>query len=272
MNEEKRLKRGLGDVSQLFASTSRPAEEKPAEPPAGAGAAFSAFQCMAAAAPSEPAHHALLVQTLAAQLASLRRGLTVLSLPPLPARRSEKRAAVIMEPNARHFQVSWDEMQSFLRGAAAHAERFVPRPEMLLLDFDPEHPAYFEKLLPVMDRYILLASPTLESLSETYRMVKSAHAANKKLEFGLLINAVPEDPRAPLLFEKMSQMISARLGIQLNWLGTLRLSAEGGSGPAQFSVAPMLARPAERLESVERIALAASCKDLAARMPESLYR
>lgn len=73
--------------------------------------------------------------------------------------------------------------------------------------------------LDMIDAGIVIAGPTLESLTEAYRWMKAASALNPYLDFFFLCDGSPGDPRAGGLFEPFSEMVTLRLGVQLYWLG-----------------------------------------------------
>lgn len=90
---------------------------------------------------------------------------------------------------------------------------------ILLFDFDYSNPLYFEKIVPVLDQWILLIKPEQESLCEGYKFIKASVPLNRDLEYFIVLNEAAWDDRGILLFEKFSDMVSRRLGLSLHWLG-----------------------------------------------------
>jgi hypothetical protein len=242
---ERRLKRGLKDLSPIF---------QPAEPltdrTVGNPVQSLSFFC-----PSYPADSLFLNSFLASQLASPERPCTVISVRSRHTRRAEEgRTAERLGDHLTRIDLGWDE---FIR---ACERREMPdggsEQKTLLLDIDYGEIPCYEKVIPILDKWLLLVQPTAESLSEAYRMIKGTRVLNQRIEYFLVFEGQSSDGLGETIFENMSRLLSERLKINLVWLGYLHPPRCSGHFSADLRLEYLFYRPLLPVDSPEKYALA----------------
>ena len=256
MEDPRRLKRGLKDVSHLFDA---PSAAHPACAPPDITASNSGIQCWSVFSPDFPEDGGLLNAYIASRLDLRVRSVTLVSLvstdaahagtpPPRPM------AAGSMPPAGKRLSLSWSQFEA-LRGRVSRRSLRNSATQVLLLDCDWRHMPYFEKMIPMLDKWALLVQPTLESLSETYKRIKLSRALNARLEYYFISGCMSGDEKAGLLFEQFSELVARRLGVHLIWLGNLCF-LKGAEPAGQMDLDPLFLRSIETLDSVEKMILA----------------
>ncbi len=201
--DERKLKRGLKDISPLFETERTPLVLEPAEEKGG-------LRLVSLFSPEREAKPLVLSQYLASQLTSQNHAASVICL----------------RQKGPDFEKFREIRESFLRGLRPATEAS----HTFFLDFDPSNLEQFREIVPMLNQWIFLVRPEMENLSECYRMMKSSAALNNRLEYFLLFDSVSTDEQASRLFEKYGELVSRRLGIHLACLGSVRL--QNGRGPA----------------------------------------
>lgn len=207
MEESRKLKRGLKDISALFAEKAEPVLQRPAPrlflPEASIQLISLAHPAMP---PAFPLYHWMAEQTLRAGVEA-----TVISLDSGKARYPE--GARHRHMNLSEFEKNCSRIKDAENGPGSIAEA-----ALLLLDFSWGYPAVFEKALLLLDKIVFWATPEMEALSQVYKWIKTASLLNSRLEF-LLAYDGEDEKKGSYLFESFSEMISRRLGLDLSWLG-----------------------------------------------------
>ncbi len=90
---------------------------------------------------------------------------------------------------------------------------------LLFLNFSWLQAAFFQKVIPVLDKTVLWINADLEMLTESYRQLKWMAKQNSKAEFFIAFDGSSGNECASAAFEKFSEMVSRNLSINLNWLG-----------------------------------------------------
>ena len=256
MEESRRLKRGLKDISPLFEIAEK------ANPPALLGSGQGGFQCLSVFSPDFPGDSLFLNACIASRIAASDHACSILSiasraqLSPAPSAsrifRNESYGSQI-----RRFILSWDQLETVWHSSVPRG--IVPSSSLqfLFLDFEYFHPLYFQRLVPILDQGIIFVQPTIESLTEAYKMIKATVSLNPRLEYSLLFDGSPADPRGSILFEGFSEIVAKMLGISLVWLGSLHLPRHTESLDTGLALDPLFLKRFEKMESVEKISLAA---------------
>jgi hypothetical protein len=261
LEEPKKLKRGLKELSPLF----RGREEAPAGKNIGSSAGVLTVSIFN---PDFPADTAYLHAYLAAHLTAVYGRQTALVFfrssyhgknPGKLCRSAAFRHLASGEsramPVAEHY-MTWDQLDGMPRDLNFGSKRDAGDSSVLFLDFDGRYMAYFKRMIPLLDKWILHLQPKAESLTEAYKMLKAACVLNPRLECFLLFDGDSADPRGPLLFEKFSQMVARRLDVSLTWLGYFHLEESGNPENAPMALEHLCASPGEANESLEKIGLA----------------
>lgn len=249
--EERKLRRGLKDVSPLFdRGENRTADTKPKS---------SKLQCVSVFSPDFSADSLYLNSTLAFHLSNKERHCAVISLfghseieslSPKKIFRNE-----FLGPQMKRLCLSWDQFETICHDHTVSATD-DEKSKVLFIDFLPSCSIYFNKIVPMLDKWILIIEPTMESMSENYRIIKASAAINPRMDYFMMYHGAPEDTRGEVLFERLSHMASQRLGVQLSWLGNIQIPKE--VKPAFSMIGDQLfMRPADSSsDSLEKRALA----------------
>ena len=241
--DSRKLKRGLKDISPLF-ETEVP-EPLTMEP----GFEKTGLRLIGLFSPDRNANPSALNECLVSQLLAQNNSASILSLTPKGGS-----VGVDLKKPWHHF-LRWEKFQEIFESSERAPYTLPEMSHTLFLDFDYSNPEQFQKVVSVLDQWILVVRPEMESLSESYRMMKVSKALNSRLEYFLLFDRVTADDQASRLFEKYSELVSRRLGIHLSWLGAIQL--ENGKGPSsRLALESLFMSPATEMDSVEKRAIA----------------
>lgn len=258
-NEERKLKRGLKDISPLFSR-----EKEEGEGGTVVESVEPSIQILSVFSPGLSGDSLFLNTYFASQLASRERPCSILSIHSRYLERTRVENGNLRESAAqeslgihlkRHI-LSWDEFDQVWQRPLAPRLSAQPASQILFLDFEYSQAPRFEKVAPILDKWILYLQPTFESLSEAYKMIKAASALNVHLEYFLLFAGRPTDKRGAHLYEMFSDMAARRLGISLNWLGSLHLPRGSQTIVAELALDRLMMKSSEFLDSCEKISLA----------------
>ena len=245
---EKKLRRGLHDVSPLFrppAGSLAGATEK-ALPPLPTNRPTFDVQFLTVSVPDHEgdaflanafvASRILRETSLYASLVSLVPGLDALH----PKAREPFPAVELLDSRISRFHLSHEELRTFIQAPAVPDTGFTePRekipPFLVFLEFEPSQSRSLSRAALLLDRVVLFVQPEVESLQEAYRLIKAFWALNREIEFLLLFRGGPRtEGREGFLYERFSLITSRFLGLSPVWLGELSLPEKGGF-PGEFS-------------------------------------
>lgn len=206
--EERKLKRGLKDISTLFVDDVASAEgESFAEKPIF-------FKCVAVYQPfKEKIQYAPF--RLAKALSEHQIPCTVLSI--------GRVSSIPPESGVSNVPLDWPAFESLCHKPLPLPENGKLQSQMVLFNFDDRHPRYLHAIVPILDRWIFLVPPSLDGVMEAYRMMKGTRAITQGLlQYYIIFEGQKgEGEIDSFLFEKFSSLVSDRLGISLVWLGYL---------------------------------------------------
>lgn len=222
MEDSRKLKRGLKDISPLF---SNPQESGQGDILVRSGAPD--IQCLSLFSQETPEGLRSLRQYLGTRLGTEDCPCFMVridsAVPKTNGKGSEQRWAEIPRTPPGFFQeygLTWEQCQNFFKKDIASAKAYPSAGGFtVFLDFSYARLDYFEKILPLLDKWILLIEPKLRSLTETYRMIKASLLLNRSLEYFVLIQGPSDSENISVLFEQFSEFVTRRLGVHLNWLG-----------------------------------------------------
>ena len=261
-NEERKLKRGLKDISPLFGQEREVREVfvEGDKPP---------FQILSVFSPTLSGDSLFLNTYLASQLASRGKPCSILSIhSKYPERVKEREenggSAVARQPTVqeslgahlRRHTLSWETLEQVCARPIERRPSNQFPAQTLFLDLEYSQASHFEKVIPLLDKWILYLQPSLESLGEAYKMMKAASVLNVHLEYFLLYAGKPSDKKGDCLYERFSEIVARRLGILLNWLGALHLPRGSQMIRAELALDPLLLKSFDFLDSREKISLA----------------
>lgn len=263
--QEKRLKRGLHDLSPLFQNPAPVA----ALPPRSASPASYEVQFLSVLIPDHEGDAFLANAYLASQL--VRRTeffASLISIAPGlhtgPSRSKDSPPSVeFLDPRIFRIHLAHQDLWTLTQngssnhlpaglspGSPLNAHAFL-----VFLEFELAQLRSLAKVALLLDRVVLYVQPHVESLREAYRQVKMLWNLNRKIEFFLLFrDPAAAETRKEFLFEGFSLITSRFLGLSPGWLGelvfprererpALAVAGPGGFHPASLISAEGLARP-----------------------------
>lgn len=229
MDDRRRLKRGLKDISPLFAQT------KPVSPSVSAADNSCAeTQTVAILNPEFLGDTPALTSWFASEVKSLGSDVTILSL---NAQGSETARGSSPERSVRHLNLNLDQFEGVCRSLPQAFEKVENG--ILMFDIDWANIIHFEKAIPILDKLILVMNPTLESITEGYKWIKTSISLNQHLDHYLILSG--GEGKAAVLFERLSEITARRLGIILNSLGSLDIN--GKFHKAELMMTQLLVKP-----------------------------
>ena len=172
----------------------------------------------------------LIYQWLAGQISALGHSARIVSL--VPEINGSAPEAPLHEGGIRRHRMSLLEFEkncsSVLPLESLHGGGSAA---MLLLDFSWAYPSLFEKTIGLLDKIVFWVRPEMESLSQVYKWIKGSSGLNSRIEC-LLAYDGENERKGSLAFEKFSEMVSRRLGVDLSWLGCCPVSGMPSSSQA----------------------------------------
>lgn len=203
--EPKHLKRGLKDISPLFQSMT---VKKDHESMAVSTAVPPHVQSLSLFCPEAPQNSHFLNSCLAAKMQSLAYQCALISV---GQQKVQKAHAPV-----KRFSISLRQFEEICQSKSRSAESFES--SVFFFDFDYSNPITFEKVMPFLDRWILLLKPEQESITEGYKFLKASLPLNPNLECFVIVNGLPGNISSHL-FERFSELTSRHLGVAPHWLG-----------------------------------------------------
>lgn len=263
MEEERKLKRGLKDLSPLFqkrAPVPKPLVEASAEPVGVAGG--NQVEVLSVFSPDFSEESFFWNTYLAAQLACERSPASIFSiLSRFSVHRRDNRSIErrikkeVLGPYLERFSLSMAQFDRIITHFRALPKTDGHGPHFIFLDFEYYHIPYLEKIIPVMDKWILVLPPTFEGLSEGYKMMKAVYGLNSRLEFFLIFQGYLSSKKAGYLFERFSQLAARQLGVALHWLGCAQLAGTGKRRCVPLSLEPLFFESRSRIPTPAQLTM-----------------
>ena len=250
-HDYRKLRRGLKDVSPLF-------EEGQGLP----GPAAVRLECgpkslemVSAFSPDHPKESLKLNAHFALKLAVADQTASIISVRSNPNAAFHGGVPLPSQARLKYLTLPWAQFETMLAGPVAWHQVGDFPPQIFFLDFDYSQLALMEKMIPVLDRWILLTRGTTESLCETYKMMKAARLFHSHLEYYLVLDGDFSHEKGSYLFERFAQLVAKNLGIHLIWLGALATAVNGGS-QVPLVLDHLFLKPAENTCTPAKLALA----------------
>lgn len=234
MTVEKKLKRGLGDISPLFQTSAikKEGEQALLQP------AFD-VQFLSVCVPAREKDVFPATASLASHwVRSADVFATLVRIAPghntFKSRSSDLfRSTELLDSRISEWVLSHQEVWSFTQNGSLPQRKPAPLPSphpdprsfLVFLEFEPSEFRSLSRLALLLDRLILLVEPRVESLREAYRLMKVFWNLNREIDFFLLFRERSFlSGRDEFLYEHFSLITSRFLGISPGWLGHLALS------------------------------------------------
>jgi len=247
MNESKKLKRGLEDLSPLFQGAKIPQVLDGSDSsdrcftPAGSvlavcrgdGSNFSASPLLAGM---------LFPQEKDALLLTITDGVSVPKL-------SQPFGGLYRCP------LSWADFRKLCSKAEPRIDSPLNLSRNVVLDFDLRVGFPEESLLPLVDKCLFWIQPQFEHLASVYKLIKTTVALNPTLECYLVYEGEARDARGEFVFEKLAALCSDRLGVDLTWLGSAWIDDENGGVVCDLRLEHLWLTPMDRSLVPEKMQL-----------------
>lgn len=256
---EKKLKRGLHDLSPLFQG-SQAVSVSETTVPAVLHPAFG-VEFIAVCVPERSGDSYLANAYVASQLA-LRAEIRIplVSILPgfntLPAKRGEAFPSIeLLSSQIFRLRLSHQELWSMSQNGTTRnglhtktASTLEKGSYAVFFDFEPTQFRSLARIALLLDRLILFVEPQAESLQEAYRLLKVFWNYNREIEFLLLFRGQSVGHGLDeFLFERFSLIASRFLGVSMGWLGDLNDTGKGierylsdGSAASRFNPEPLM--------------------------------
>lgn len=225
MSDIKKIKRGLEDVSEIFQSSiSRGAEVSKVEE-----AKEGAVEWVSVYSPGQPDDTFFLTAFLAAQFQARHIESSILTFEDDSLHNEKPKFLRIPEKEGidlKRDAISRDDFLTLWAGAPDLRLIKDRRRHLVFLDTCHFYSHEFERNVPLVDKLIMHVQPNMECIMECYRAVKRSISLNAHLEYYFLFDGFLNDKRGEFLFERLSELVSQNLGVQLIWLGHFTLSQD----------------------------------------------
>jgi len=270
MERTRRLKRGLKDISPLFASPKKPSAPK-IIPPEQPSATPSQTQILSISSHEFQEDSLFLNSYFASQIASKAQPCDLISL---TSQKAASRTGSLRSkesesfgPYVKRHWLHWDQFEQVTR-ADWKSQKISPlKGGNLFIDFECQNSTSFERVVKLLDKWILFLKPEIHSLTEGYKLMKAALTINRDLEFFILLEGKAEGSRTGFLFERFASVVSKHLRVSLGCFGWLYLPKEGHSLASDFHADQLLLSSPRAMQSPEKIALASWVENLSTQTP-----
>ncbi|HTL47495.1 MAG TPA: hypothetical protein VL688_05470 [Verrucomicrobiae bacterium] len=243
--DEKKLKRGLKDVSQLFNGPS------PGVLETRENEMF--IKMVGIYNPGDPGD-ALFLNGILAALVSTHYPSSILTVGER-AEAEPKTAARPLPSATPHLGLPWDEFDK-IRESPIHRHYSGSSPRhVMFINADFSQTARLPRVVPLLDKCLLLVRPDLESLMEAYKFVKGVQSLNPRLQYFLIFEGASQGESGCFLFEKFSSLLARRLGVGLVWLGYLDPYRDAGRRGDELELEHLFLKDISSGEIPEKIAL-----------------
>lgn len=214
INDGKRLKRGLKDISPLFGQEIKAVQEIKPEVKTS-----RPVQSLAVFCPRDPRQNLYLSSKFAFRIKAFGGDSVLLSIGENPKEPSEK-PLNLESPTGmtlKRFHLTLAQLEDACRFHSHAAENFGS--SVFFFNFDQANPLQFKKIIPMLDKGIIFLNQDLESLTEAFRFIKASLPLNQKLEYFVVCEGRSESSKSAVLYERFSEIVSRHIGISVNWLG-----------------------------------------------------
>lgn len=244
--EPRKLQRGLSDISEIF---HRPGSAAVSE---AAGLICEEPRVMSIACPGLMRQASTILALLAGRLSHMGALCRIVELREpvlLPSAKSTQ--------EQRHWYPripvtlrAWQREQQ-----AEDAAEIVPPPQICLLDADFAALDEPKMVFRALDQLVLILRPSLDSVIETYRLIKTAHFYNPEMDFFILFEKEIDSQQTAEFFEQFSSVVFRHLEIPLWWIGTLNFTRGVEGAVEGLTLDWLFIRSVEMRKSPEKWAL-----------------
>ncbi len=230
---EKKLKRGLEDISPLFRNAPS-SSSSPTEILSPCAFKFD-VQFLTVCVPDHEGDAFLSNAYLASQV--IRQSSLFSSLVSIiPGAENVFPSVEHLDSRISRLRLSPEELWALTQNGRNHLSGEGVRPSepqnpfLVFLEFEPSQFRSLSRVALLLDRVILFVPSQVESLREAYRLMKIFWNLNREIEFLLLFrDKVLSLKRQEYLFEQFSLIASRFLGISPGWLGNLAFPGKNDS-------------------------------------------
>lgn len=220
MEDARKLKRGLRDISPLFTEVYHPTSLPP--PTEISKKIFiknedkPCLQLFSVFHPRYQKNSQVLDFWMAGRMMRAGYFASVLSITAENMDKS-KQSQAVFRSDVPHKTLSAADFDLICASAAKQPE--LAQHATIFLNFSWLHVPFFRRVLPVVDKTIFWINADLEMMTETYRQLKWMSKLNTKMEFCIAFDGTSAIKDESVVFERFSEMVSRNLGLALTWLG-----------------------------------------------------
>lgn len=245
MSDERKLLRGLSDISSLFEKKREGVLHesviKETIPPR-----FHGISCVSLWDSTPSSISSPVTRWLAYQLAGMKISTSVLKLqdPAGSEKDSLKDDSIPLDQEFLQFIAlssdQWEEVGvRSSHGLGLRTAGEVPS-EVLFFDLPFTLFKMPEILSSVMDQFIFMVDESGSSLEGAYRLIKKIRQSGSSAELGLIFKGIRSQAAGERLYERFSALLSRHLGTEINWMGYLTYYPEIHIPCLQFSPLQMV--------------------------------
>ncbi len=247
MDFEKKLKRGLSDVSSLF-EKKRAASEHAFSSHEALKPQFRGSPCFGVFYPSHPELSSKLMRWLAMKLTAVDMPIleirilsTTDHLKPETAEAISERPSRADRDQVRSLVLTWNQWEEFKTQKKNELLKLNLELEdqIILLDVDWHDPRAME-LQEICDLLLLVGNSDQDNLEQCYRQIKRGSQSGSRPEFGFLFHGDRQSDGGRWLYEHFSEMVRKHLKFSFCWLGYLEFLSENEWPYFQFSAMQLI--------------------------------
>lgn len=216
MEDSRKLKRGLRDISPLFSASSAPQTAYPPRVIKEVIEDKPVLQLVSVFHPRYQKNSQILDFWMARHIVRAGCQTAVLSLT-ADSQTDVSREHPVFQEGIAHKNMNLSDFDKVCASSAKASA--LPQSSLLFLNFSWLQAAFFRKVIPVLDKTVMWINADLEMLTESYRQLKWMARQSSKTEFCIAFDGSSGAENGSVVFEKFSEMASRNLGIDLRWLG-----------------------------------------------------
>lgn len=212
MSKSAGLKRGLKDISDLFVDTPEAvAESEPL-------LLEDQVVTIGLYAPQQKAVKNGLSELLAEYMREKDVSLTSLAVSEdiVPASSLSHRY-----PSVHKAAIDWNDLKSICEKPLMRKAQKQSRQHAILFDAEYQMPHFFPTFIPLLDKWIFIIEPDVDSVMDAYKMIKGTSVLNAHLQYYLLFSGPWQAELSELLYDKFAGMLRRHVQADLTWLGHL---------------------------------------------------
>ena len=116
-------------------------------------------------------------------------------------------------------RLSWDEFRHGKKMSLQNTYKNEEMKTMTIFDVHSQISQNFKDFMPLIDHWVFVVEPKIEQLSEVYRMIKGTRILNHHLKYYLLFKTTIEDAGVTFLKNEINRLMAKHLQCEILDLG-----------------------------------------------------